>query len=315
MLAKGTMSPSPQDLRQNSDDSKPPGFTFSGSSRAPSGRIAHRKPSNRCWRCGDLSTEDVHPIPCLRCGNNQASPSLQGHPPGFFAGLLSPWNGFRFILSNPSLIPWILIPLFLNACLLVVLISAGISVAEDLSPQWTEAWPSWIDWIRPSLQWLLPRILMVISILAALLLATCLFGIINAPFYDLLASKTELIVFGPRPDEGSAQGLVREMLRSIWIGLHLAFRQATVIGFLFLLSFFAVGLPFLFFAGVYFAGLGTIDFVLAFKNYSGDQRMAWGRRRWDFTLGLGAMIYVIPPLQPLGVVGATLAYLDHPDKG
>ena len=83
---------------------------------------------------------------------------------------------------------------------------------------------------------------------------------------------------------------------------------------LFLLGFTAVGAPLFAAAGAWFAGLAMADIPLARKRYAGMDRIRRAAHRCWTTMALGLPVSLLPPLQPLSVVGATLLYLEDPER-
>lgn len=296
------------------DDEKPPGFVMPGSSRAPAGRVKYRTPTRRCWRCGFLPPDESHPIPCPRCGNEAAAPPLPEHLPGFTVGVRAPIRGFLFVSNNPKLWSWILIPLLINLVIMSALVTLGISYLDDISPQIEGPWWSWVDWARTAINAVVPYLVGVLVVLASLLATLLLSGLINAPFYDLLSEKTENVYFGLDDPGRPWSAFVPDLIRSTTAAVTLLVRQVVVLSFLFLLSFTAIGAPLFVAAGAFYTGLALMDITLGRKLYSGGQRAEWGRVHWDLVLGCGVLINLVPVLAPIGIVGATLTYLDHPDK-
>ncbi len=284
-----------------------------GSSRAPAGTVQHRHPTRRCWRCGFLPDEGVHPVPCPRCGNEAAAPPLKSLP-GFTVGLRAPLRGFWFVVRNPRLWSWIVVPVLLNIALLAMFITIGISYLDVISPEIDGPWWAWVDWARTAINAVTPYLVGMLVVLASLLATVLFAGLVNAPFYDLLSEKTENVYFGIDDPGRPWRLFVPDMIRSLLAAVTLLVRQVTILSILFVLSFTAIGAPIFVAAGMFFTGLAMVDITLGRKLYTGSQRAEWGRVHWDLVLGLGVMVNFLPFIAPLGIVGATLTYLDHPDK-
>jgi uncharacterized membrane protein len=105
------------------------------------------------------------------------------------------------------------------------------------------------------------------------------------------------------------------MAFSTWAAILLVARQVVIMAVLFLFSFTAIGAPLFMLAGFFFTGLALQDITLARKRYPATERAAWGRRHVANLIGTGLLVNLLPPLAPFGVVGATLTYLDDPNKG
>ncbi len=235
--------------------------------------------------------------------------------PSFVRGLGATLRGIRFVLDHPRLWSWIIAPLILNVLVTGVMITAGLTWLDALTPDLTEAWPAWIDWLRVAIDWILAPIFGVLVVLVALVLAVMLQGVFNAPFYDFLSEKTENERFGLKDPGRPLRAMIPDSLRALKAALYLLARQLLVMSILFVLSFTAIGAPFLVIAGAFYSGAALLDITLSRKRYPGRVRAAWGRRHWDLLLGLGVPVNLVPVLAPFGVVGATLVFLDHPDKG
>jgi len=273
-------------------------------------------PPPRCARCGNPPEPGGAGVPCRRCGGAAApEPADLTRRAAFGEGLLAPFRGARFLLAHPRLLVWVLVPVLVNVLLLLVLVGAGISWSRDLAPNLGEAWWGWIDWLRGPVRWTVESLLVVFAAAAGLLLTVALSGVVNAPFFDLLSEKTEDVHLAV-PDPGRPWSvLLADGLHALRAALLLLAVQVAVLAPLFLLSLTAVGAPFFFLAGAWFAGLGLLDLPMGRKRYGGRERLAYARRRWPLALGLGIPVVLLPVLAPFAVTGATLAYLDQPGKG
>jgi uncharacterized protein involved in cysteine biosynthesis len=268
----------------------------------------------RCWRCGHLPEGSEVSIPCPRCGSG-APPGRVRRGPGLFGGLAGVWRGLRFLNDNPRLWGWILAPLILNTAVCVAIALWSLGKVDQFVPDMTTPWWEWIDWLRTSLAWLLPNLMGTVAILACLILSLLVSGIVNAPFYDVLSERTEAMRLG-RPDVSRPWSkFVSDQGRAILAAIILMARQVVVMSILFLLSFTAIGAPSFKAAGFFLTGLGLVDVPLARKRYAAGERISWGRGHIPHLIGLGLFVNLLPPLAPLGIVGATLAYLDQPRKG
>jgi uncharacterized protein involved in cysteine biosynthesis len=139
-------------------------------------------------------------------------------------------------------------------------------------------------------------------------------GIVNAPFYDLLSEAVENLALGRKDPGRPWSAFLADSWFALAAALSLVWRQALVLAALWLLSFTAVGAPLFVAAGFYYTGFALIDVTLARKRYPARERRAWARRHGLALLGLGLPVAIIPPLQPFGIVGATLLYLASRDK-
>lgn len=273
--------------------------------------------AQRCPCCGSAQRELS--AGCPRCGAPAGwQPETTRRPlalKGFSATLL----GMQFVGRHPGLWTWIVVPLVVNVLLFVGLTWWLIASFGSWAPDLSATWPGWIDWLRVGLDalgvtTLLNLLLGTVCILASLLATLLLSGVINSPFYDVLSDRTECLFFGQKDPGRGWTALPRDTLRSLTAALSLAARQLAVLTLLFIASFFVVGAPFFMAAGFYFTGLGLIDVTLSRKLYRGRVRARWARRHLPAVLALGVPVSLLPPLAPFGIVGATLLFLQDPDK-
>lgn len=224
-------------------------------------------------------------------------------------------RGAAFVGNHPRLWAWIVIPLLINAATCGGLIVLGYQLVEPLLPnpaEWGD-W-GWFDGVRVALLPLLRALVWVVAVMAALIVTLIVSGVINAPFYDLLSEKVENIALGV-PDPGRPwSAIVSDSIFALRAALIIALRQIIMMALLFVLSFTAIGAPLFVLAGFYFTGFALLDVTLARKRYDASARVNWCRRHWALSMGLGLPVNLIPPLQPFGIVGATLLYLDSPRK-
>ena len=204
-----------------------------------------------------------------------------------------------------------LLPLVIDIAVFAALVVLAVSLADSASPGFAEPWWGWIDGLRGVVAWSTRNLLRVVAVAAAFFATLGAAGAINAPFHDLLSEKTEDRALSV-PDPGRPWGLLlSDFGRAARAALLLLAVQAAVMVPLFVLSFTAVGAPFFAAAGAWFAGMGLTDIPLGRKRYGGRERIRWALRRWPLVMGLGIPVTLLPPLQPLAVIGATLLYLER----
>jgi uncharacterized protein involved in cysteine biosynthesis len=229
-------------------------------------------------------------------------------------GAAAPLRGFSFLNAHPHLWPWIIAPLVLNSLIFVGGAWYLVSHLGEWMPDIDQPWPDWIDWLRSTAGWLLGAAMWVLGILASFLATLLLSGVINAPFYDLLSEKVELAHIGSEDPGRPWTALLGDIARSLKASLSLMLRWGLVMLVLFALSFTAIGAPLFAAAGFYYLGLAQIDLTMARKLYPGGLRAAWARRHFPLIVGLGIPVSLLPLLAPFAIVGATLAWLEEPDK-
>ncbi|GJM21952.1 MAG: hypothetical protein DHS20C15_18670 [Planctomycetota bacterium] len=275
-----------------------------------------REGDPRCPRCG---TALATPTACPRCDAPPGWQPENPRRPSPLAGLGASFEGIRYVLANPRLITWILLPLIVNTALFVGLVIWLDGSLAAFVPDFESEWAGWIDWLRVGLRdlgvaTLLRWICALVGLLAGFLATLLLSGIVNAPFYDVLSERVESVYLG-RNDPGRGWlALPADTFRSIGAAVSLALRQLLVLGVLFLLSFVVVGAPLFAAAGFYFTGLALVDVTLSRKLYPGRVRARWARRHLLSLMAVGLPVSFVPPLAPFGIVGATLLFLRDPDK-
>jgi len=269
----------------------------------------------RCWACG---TALAGPSVCPRCGNDAPRPAPASGPAAALArlakGAAAPLRGLAFLNAHPELWRWILAPLVFNSLIFVGGAWYLVSHLGEWLPDIDQPWPDWIDWLRGTAGWLLTAVMWVIGVMASFLATLLLSSVVNAPFYDLLSEKVELTHIGSQDPGRPWSALLGDILRSLKASLSLLLRWGLVMVVLLALSFTAIGAPLFAAAGFYYLGLAQVDLTMARKLYPGRLRAAWARRHFPLIIGLGIPVSFIPPLAPFAIVGATLAWLDEPDK-
>jgi len=229
-------------------------------------------------------------------------------------GAAAPFRGLAFLNTHKRLWSWIMAPLVLNTVIFVGGAWFLIGNLGDWLPDMSQPWPDWIDWIRGSASWLLTAVMWIVGVLASFLVTLLISGVVNAPFYDFLTEKVEAAHFGVSDPGRPWSALVGDILRSLRASLSLLLRWGLVMVLLFALSFTAVGAPLFALAGFYYLGLAQVDLTMARKLYPGGLRAAWARRHFPLIVGLGIPVSFVPLLAPFAIVGATLAFLEEPDK-
>lgn len=272
-------------------------------------------PAARCARCGEPAAAAT----CARCGARPVVGASGGAPrarrPLFLAGLAGVPRGLSFVGRHPRLWVWILLPLAVSAALFGGIALGGWHLSRAWVPDLSQQHWGWFEGLRTLVAPTLAVLFGALSVFVALIVTLLLAGVVNAPFHDLLAERVESLVLA-RADPGRPwSAFLGDAWAALAGALRLALWQAVVLGLLFLLSFTVIGAPLFALAGFYYAGFALCDVTLARKRYDARARAAWARRHGALLLGLGAPVQLFPPLQPFGIVGATLLYLESPDKG
>lgn len=222
------------------------------------------------------------------------------------------------LLFSPQLRQFVLIPLAVNIALFVFLTSAlmnQFSGAMDWLEQYIPDWLSWLSWVI----WAIFSLTILVVYGFAFSLITTL---IAAPFYGLLAEKTELLVTGKGPPPESLARMIprtlgRELVklgylipRSLGVAIALL-----ILGFIPVIGFIAPALGFLWTAW---------NMAIQYIDYSADNhqtpfkelRATLGQHRgnsliFGSVVTTGMMIPLVNIiLPPLAVVSGTLYWLE-----
>ncbi len=243
---------------------------------------------------------------------------------GFAEGFSYPFRAGHFLIANPRLLLYVLVPFLINTVVFAGAVWFGLDFFEEtvtaMLPQ-GEAW----YWV------VLYYFLWVVAVIATVVICFFLFAVVGnliaSPFNDLLSEKTEALLTGMRSDEPFRLGaFLRESLHILLDDLLKI--AAFVAGMLVLFVLFllpAVG-PALYallsaiwtalFLVVEYTGFIFSRHKLTFR----DQRQFIRQRKFaSLGFGLGALcLLAIPFLQfftiPLGVIGAVHFWYDSTRK-
>jgi CysZ protein len=229
-------------------------------------------------------------------------------------------RGWRFVFSNPRLLPYCLLPLLIAALLFVALVCLLIFHYGDLVN---------LFWARPAsffvrIFWYL---FYVFIFLVVMLLSYAAFFVLQAllasPFNDLLSERVEELAAGRPPTPFSLERLASSVGRTL---LHQAAKLGLYLSIMLPLLLLSLIIPVLGPLLLLFGGSTVTAFFLAWDTleYAMDRR-AWDlRRKWQLLgsnrallLGLGGLLeaaLLVPVLGliclPVGAVGGTLLFID-----
>lgn len=252
--------------------------------------------------------------------------NILGSIGGFVRGFFSVWNALRFIVKNPSLYKYVVLPLIIN----IVVFSGAIYWGFDLFNQLLG------QYVSPQDAWYWHIIAVVVEFFAALVSLVIVFfaftivgNLIAAPFNDLLSERTEQLLRGNQiNDPFSLRQLGRDLVRvmldearkmSIFVVLMLGalvFNLLPGIGSV-IYMVVSVGLT-LYFLIIEYTGYVFSRKHLGFKE---QRRFIAQNRLGALGFGLAVMcLLFIPFVQfltiPLAVVAATqLCCCDLPSVG
>ncbi|MCF6280850.1 MAG: sulfate transporter CysZ [Candidatus Polarisedimenticolaceae bacterium] len=115
-----------------------------------------------------------------------------------FAGVGCLIRGLRLI-TEPSLRPFVVIPLLVNMLIFSLLVWLGMSQFDGLLNQMLPE-NHWLDFLR----WLLWPLFALTFVLIVFYTFTVVANLIASPFNSLLAQKVELLLSGELPEESSS---------------------------------------------------------------------------------------------------------------
>lgn len=230
-------------------------------------------------------------------------------------------DGIR-LLGHPKLRAYILVPLLVNCAIFAVLTSLVITNFDYLT-QFDWNFPEWLEFLEKTLKWVVWFLLVVVIIIAYGYTFNMLTNIIAAPFYGLLAQRTEELLSGESlPDEPLYKMVPRTLFREMKKLMYFVTRGI----FILLLMLLLGTLPLLNFLVPVIGTLwGAWSMALQYADYPADNHQTEFqllRRKLRYrkysSIGFGATVLgcsMIPVLNilamPAAVVGGTVYWLHE----
>ncbi len=236
-----------------------------------------------------------------------------------------PINGLSYLsraarlITHPQLRWFVLVPLIINLVLFIAVTSLLIQ-QFGTAMEWMMGYvPSWLDFLA----WILWVIVAGLVLVIYGYSFSMITNIIAAPFYGILAEKTEILVSGKGPEPESLLAMVprtlgRELMK-LWyfilrgIGIMVL---VLVLSFLPLVNLLAPVIGFLW--GAWSMAIQYVDYPadnnqLTFTN---TRKRLWQRKYSSFSLGSLVMLGTMVPLlnifiMPIAVVAGTLFWTDE----
>ncbi|MBI4878637.1 MAG: EI24 domain-containing protein [Planctomycetes bacterium] len=265
----------------------------------------------RCAVCGNAAREGG----CARCNGEVAradllSPLRRRGPAELLVGLALALRGAALTLSRPRLLALVIAPLVLNVLVFALLVWLVIAEREAFRPELAAEWVYGLDWLRLLLQEAAVYGAVLLGILAAAGGTVLGSAVVAAPFLEWLSEAVESVVLGRRDETP----ITLEYVWSVWIApvfqaAGVALLQACAALLFLVLSLTGVLAPLVFLGGAWLTAVTLCDVVVARKCYPISARFRLVNRSLLLHLGLALPFAVLPFLLPLGVAGATLAYL------
>ncbi len=230
------------------------------------------------------------------------------------------FRGVRLMLK-PELRPYILVPLLVN-CVLFFGLTYALFSSIDHFMQWDINLPAWLEILEKTLKWVAWILIVALLVISYGYAFNVITNIIAAPFYGLLAQKTEALVAGTQPaDEPLLHLIPRVTLRELQKLLYFIVRGIFIFLFLLLLG----TVPILnFTVPVVGAVWGAWCMAIQYCDYPADNhQMSFARLRKTLrkslfsSLGFGGTVMgisMIPIINiiamPAAVTGGTLFWID-----
>lgn len=226
------------------------------------------------------------------------------------------------LLTHPQLRTYILVPLLVNCVIFAVL--TGLVISNfDLLTQLDWHFPEWLEFLEKTLKWVVWFLLVVVVIIAYGYTFNILTNIIAAPFYGLLAQRTEELLKGEAiPDEPLYKMIPRTLFREMKKLAYFITRGIFIVLLMLLLS----TLPLL---NLLVPVVGTLwgawSMALQYADYPADNhqtdfpllRRRLRHRKYS-SIGFGGTVLgcsMIPLLNiiamPAAVVGGTIYWINE----
>lgn len=220
------------------------------------------------------------------------------------------------MLTRPELRKYILIPLAINCVLFFSLTTFFFTYLGDLLT-WDLNLPAWLEFLEKTLKWLAWIVIVVVAVIAYAYSFNMITNIIAAPFYGMLAQKTEQLLTGiAPPDEPLSKMIPRTVGRELQKLLYFIGRGILVFLLIILLStIFVLGILAPFVGGLW----GAWSMAIQYVDYPADNHQTQFRRlrkklrkRIYSSIGFGGAVMaasMVPIINiiamPAAVIGGT----------
>ncbi len=224
------------------------------------------------------------------------------------------------LLLHPKLRRYTLVPLLVNVALFVSLTYFLLSYFENLSA-WDLNFPAWLELLEKILKWAAWLLIVVVALLAYGYFFNIITNILAAPFYGLLAQKTEELLLGVAPpDESMIRMVPRTLGREIQKLVYFLLRGVMVLLLMLILGTVVVLSPLVPVVGLLW---GAWSMAIQYVDYPADNHQTPFRRlrkqlryRKYSSIGFGSMVMgcsMIPLINiiamPAAVTGGTLYWV------
>jgi uncharacterized protein involved in cysteine biosynthesis len=231
----------------------------------------------------------------------------------FWSGASFAASGIGFTLRHRRLLLWSIVPMLVQASIFVALVIIGARFLDDIVLRFGPAAGHWYSFIGSILYAALAVLLVVASVIGAIFLG----GVVCDPFYDLLSETTESVLLGrdvgaPWSAAMVLRGLGLELSATVW--RLVVFLSVAVP--LWLIGLTGVGsvvaVPASLAWSFMFVALASLSRSMGRHGIPGGRRMGALFDQKACALGFGALGWLmayVPLSAPFLVVGATRMYL------
>ncbi|CAF0978666.1 unnamed protein product [Adineta steineri] len=231
--------------------------------------------------------------------------------PGFLTGIISPFQGFYFILTTSSTWSRALVPAILFTLLLFLFAIPGVWAMHILTNRLIRKYSS--RFIRVGI-WLLRFVLYLVAICLSLIIALLTAQPLSSPALEsLIRAQERHLKYPNRPEESFCSSIWRS-LRVAVISMLISFVIFIILTSIefFLPPAIIITTPLKFLITAFIIAYDIIDYPLSLHLLGVRERIPWFKHYIWATLGFGfamEIIFLIPGafflLLPSGICGAT----------
>lgn len=241
----------------------------------------------------------------------------------FVSGLMSPLRGLTYLMKNPGLSAYIVIPAAINAVLTFLFLILTFLYGSGWIAGLLDRFLPETGWARTLL--LVPAWLLAVAVvlLAAGVIFVIVSKILAGPFNDMLSGQVEMRegfnAQAPSTISQAAAMFGRGMANEV---MKLAFYLVVIVVVfpLNIIPLLGSALYAVLWTGfsLWFLGMENIDFPMARRNWRFSEKLAYWKSEAPLLTGIGAgsaLVLLVPVvnfvLMPLVVIGATLCFLER----
>jgi len=140
----------------------------------------------------------------------KVSCGVVGGAKGFVGGFFSLWDAFCFVMKNPSLYKFVIIPFVINILVFIGVVYWGYDLFNQLVGEYLSPHDSWYWQI---LAMIIKFIAGLATMVAVFFTFTVVGNLIAAPFNDILSERTEQLLTGHMSDEPFS---LKRIVKDLW---------------------------------------------------------------------------------------------------